>query len=411
MAILVSSCTSTWSDSEKELIDAEGDVMRVLTVYNHEDSLVLKTKCTDFTVRELKSKTYRKLADKMVATVTSPEQDGVGIAGPQVGISRRVVAVQRYDKPGKPFEVYPNIRITGYHGLKKLGPEGCLSVPGRRGMVKRSETVDITYTSPYSMKDTIESVSGYTAVIFQHEVDHLEGLLYTNRNPYPAVSIKTDHGASVNVIMLHHGSVAVSYGDYLIQVDPVQEHGGVKVNYSLFPKPNVILITHDHADHLDTETINYLTKEETDLIQSVSAFRKYSFGSVIMNRQFYQLSKSIGLTALPAYNITPEHQQFHPRGEGNGYVLDIDGAKIYISGDTEDIPEMMYVANMHVDLALLSVNQPYTMTPEQCVHAAQVIAPKILVPYHLGDTDMQSIKDTLDARNSGIEVMLFEELR
>ncbi|MCQ2110928.1 MAG: peptide deformylase [Bacteroidaceae bacterium] len=409
-ALLAASCSS-WSSSERELINADGDVMRVLTVDNPEDTLVLRTPCTDFTVRELKSKTFHRLAEKMIATVTSPEQDGVGIAGPQVGIGRRVVAVQRYDKPGKPFEVYPNLRIIGHSGKRQLGPEGCLSVPGRRGMVRRYQRVDITYTSLYSFKDTTETVNGYTAVIFQHEADHLDGVLYTDRNPYPAVSLKTASGASVNVIMLHHGSVAISYGDYMIQVDPVAEHGGVKVDYSLFPKPDLILVTHDHGDHLDKATISSLSLEKTELIQSLSAFKKYPYGSMLQNLKFFQLPRNIGLSTIPAYNVTPEHKQFHERGQGNGYVLDIDGVKIYISGDTEDIPEMMYVAAMNVDLALLSVNQPYTMTPEQCVHAASMIAPKILVPYHLGDTDMQSIKDTLDARNSGIEVLLFEELR
>ncbi len=167
-----------WSKEETNLIDAEDTVMRVLTIGDRQDSLVLRSKCREIGPDELASDEYSRLAAKMVATVTSPEQNGVGIAGPQVGILRRVVAVMRYDKEGKPFEVYPNVRITAVRGGKEPGPEGCLSIPGRRGDVPRYQDIDVTYTSVRTMKDTTETVKGYTAVIFQHECDHLDGVLY-----------------------------------------------------------------------------------------------------------------------------------------------------------------------------------------------------------------------------------------
>ncbi len=168
---------SGWSAAEKELICCDGATMRVLTVYDAADSLVLRKECGTISEKELKSHEYQSLADKMVATVTSPEEDGVGIAGPQVGISRRIVAVQRFDKAGEPFEVYPNIRITARRGEREPGPEGCLSIPGRRGEVARYRDIDITYTSLRSLRDTTESIRGFTAVIFQHECDHLDGIL------------------------------------------------------------------------------------------------------------------------------------------------------------------------------------------------------------------------------------------
>ena len=115
----------------------------------------------------------------MLATVQDPSEDGVGIAGPQVGISRRIVAVQRFDKPGEPFEVYPNIRIVATHGDLCPGPEGCLSVPGLRGDVMRWRDIDITYS--LGPRDTTERVQGFTAVIFQHECDHLDGVLYIDK--------------------------------------------------------------------------------------------------------------------------------------------------------------------------------------------------------------------------------------
>lgn len=172
-----------FSREESELINAGAadDVMRVLTVDDAQDSLFLRRDCVDLDVHALKSPEYARLAARMLSTVTSPEQNGVGIAGPQVGISRRVVAVQRFDKEGEPFEVYPNIRIIAFHGDPEPGPEGCLSVPGRRGEVLRWQDIEISYTSPTSLSDTTERIQGFTAVIFQHETDHLSGILYTDK--------------------------------------------------------------------------------------------------------------------------------------------------------------------------------------------------------------------------------------
>ena len=173
--------STTWSESEKELINGENEIMRVLTVDDQNDLAVLRAGCSDFTPEDLASGEYSSLARKMVSTVTSPEQDGVGIAGPQVGLNRRVVAVMRYDKEGAPFEVFPNIRITASRGEMQAGPEGCLSVPGKAGIVDRYQDIDIEYTSPKTFNDTTETVQGYTAVIFQHECDHLDGVIYTDK--------------------------------------------------------------------------------------------------------------------------------------------------------------------------------------------------------------------------------------
>ena len=182
MMVAVAACqnSGSWSKAERALICGEGETMRVLTVYDKADSLVLRTECAEISTEELRSDEYKMLADKMVATVTSPEEDGVGIAGPQVGISRRIVAVQRFDKDGEPFDVYPNIRITAHRGEKEVGPEGCLSIPGKRGEVARYRDIDITYTSAKTLRDTTENIKGFTAVIFQHECDHLDGILYTD---------------------------------------------------------------------------------------------------------------------------------------------------------------------------------------------------------------------------------------
>ena len=181
VAMLAAGCSSGWTAAEKDLIENQPEVMRVLTVDYPDDVKVLRTQCRDFSRKELESDVYATLARKMVATVTSPEQDGVGIAGPQVGLSRRIVAVQRFDKDGNPFECYPNIRITAMRGEPVPGPEGCLSVPGRRGNVLRWRDIDICYTSIETGQPVTERVEGFTAVIFQHEVDHLDGVIYIDK--------------------------------------------------------------------------------------------------------------------------------------------------------------------------------------------------------------------------------------
>jgi len=181
--LTLTSCVDdlSWSEEESTLITVSPEVMRVLSVDNPADSIVLRSQSASLSAADLKSEQYAVLAEKMVTTVSSPEQDGVGIAGPQVGILRRVVAVQRFDKEGEPFEVYPNISIIDRRGEMECGGEGCLSVPGMYGDVMRYQDIDIKYTSLNSLCDTVETIKGFTAVIFQHECDHLDGILYTDR--------------------------------------------------------------------------------------------------------------------------------------------------------------------------------------------------------------------------------------
>lgn len=138
----------SWTNAEKSLIKGDGEAMRVLTIYDKADSLVLRTECSGISTKELTSDEYKILAEKMVATVTSPEQDGVGIAGPQVGISRRVVAVQRFDKDGEPFEVYPNIQITCHRGEKPLDLKDVSAFLGSAAMSSAIRTS--TSTTPRS---------------------------------------------------------------------------------------------------------------------------------------------------------------------------------------------------------------------------------------------------------------------
>lgn len=170
-----------FTKEEQEIILSQGEVMRVLTVADRSDSLMLRKISKNIPVEVIGSPVYETLASRMVTTVQSPEQDGVGIAGPQVGINRRIVVVCRVDKEGEPFEVYPNIEIIAYSDSLATGREGCLSVPEKRGMVTRSQGITIRYTDPVSLRSVTEDIKGFTSVIFQHECDHLDGILYTDK--------------------------------------------------------------------------------------------------------------------------------------------------------------------------------------------------------------------------------------
>ena len=172
---------SRFTAEEERLIMSSDGLMRVLLVTSPGDSLVLRTPCVDMAEEDLQSEVYERLVCRMIATVTDSTQDGVGLAAPQIGLNRRVVAVMRYDKPGYPFEVYPNIYIDYLSDRKQTGPEGCLSIPDIAGDVERSQQIVIRYTDPETLSEVRDTVDGYTAVIFQHETDHLDGILFTDR--------------------------------------------------------------------------------------------------------------------------------------------------------------------------------------------------------------------------------------
>ncbi len=188
------SCSSNkerqiFSENELAIInDTSSHLMKIYKVTDKSDSTLLRLKTAELSGAEIQSDAYRTLCKRMIKTVTDSTVDGVGIAGPQVGISRRIVAVQRFDKEGAPFEVYPNIYIKEYSAESVPGREGCLSVPAESlsetekvAPVVRSQWVIISYTDSATLQTAQDTIKGYTARIFQHETDHLEGILYTDR--------------------------------------------------------------------------------------------------------------------------------------------------------------------------------------------------------------------------------------
>ena len=210
---------------------------------------------------------------------------------------------------------------------------------------------------------------------------------------YEVELFQTEGGSLVALCLIKHGSLEIEYDGLSIQVDPVGDYGK-KTDYAKeFPKADVILITHEHPDHLEDSTIKVLEGDNTLLILNKTSADRIGRGEVIANGQSRELPHGIMLEAVPAYNTTPGREMFHPKGNGNGYILTIDGLRIYIAGDTEDVPEMADLKD--IDIAFLPVNQPYTMTPEQCANAAKMFAPKVLIPYHFGKTDLSGLQEMI----------------
>ena len=180
-ALTVGCAQRAFTPAERALIMDSDSLMYVTTIDVPADSAILRAISVDLTAQELASPELEVLLVKMLYTVQHPTQDGVGIAAPQVGLNKRIVCVQRFDKPGEPFECYLNAHIESLEGEIAVGPEGCLSIPGKRGLVPRHTKVQIRYVAPGCSAERTEEIEGFTAVIFQHEIDHLDGILYTDR--------------------------------------------------------------------------------------------------------------------------------------------------------------------------------------------------------------------------------------
>lgn len=202
---------------------------------------------------------------------------------------------------------------------------------------------------------------------------------------YKYDSITTPAGRNVNLVFIKHGSIIFDIDGYLVYVDPVTIFGN---DFSAVPKADMLLVTHEHHDHFDPKAIEELSTDSTRLIMSRRVTELYGKGDAMQPGDSIHVDDAnFELSAVPAYNTTEGHLQFHPKErEDIGFVFDIDGLRIYVAGDTEVIPEMADLKD--IDIAFLPVNQPYTMTPDQAIEATEIIRPKVLYPYHYGETDL-----------------------
>jgi L-ascorbate metabolism protein UlaG (beta-lactamase superfamily) len=204
----------------------------------------------------------------------------------------------------------------------------------------------------------------------------------------------------VQLYFIGHGSVMFKINGYVIYFDPARSSG----SFDFLPKADMILVTHEHGDHLDPKLIEDIKKPGTLLFCNQNSLSKVSWGMVMKAGDRQEINNII-IEALPAYNIVHEStpgNPFHPKGVGLGYVLTIGGKRFYVAGDTENTPEMKALKN--IDVAFLPMNLPYTMTPAMVADAALAFKPKILYPYHFGETDTNQIVQLL--KDSGIDVRI-----
>lgn len=214
-------------------------------------------------------------------------------------------------------------------------------------------------------------------------------------------TFKTKSGKEVIFTAVKHASIRINFDGKEIEVDPVRSLKP-PTDYSRFPKADYILVTHEHFDHCDTAAIRQLEKPTTVIVTNANCAKIIGKGKVMHNGDHLQIDDEITIDAVPAYNITPGKEKYHPKGRNNGFILTLDGFRVYISGDTEDIPEMRNIKD--IDVAFLSTNQPFTMTPEQSARAAKTIKQKVLFPYHYSDTDIQKVAALL--KGTGIKVLI-----
>jgi L-ascorbate metabolism protein UlaG (beta-lactamase superfamily) len=205
----------------------------------------------------------------------------------------------------------------------------------------------------------------------------------------------------LEITFIGHGTLMLTYGELIIHIDPWSR----LADYSKFPKADMILLTHHHGDHLDADAIQKIRTENTVVVLTQLCTEQIHDG-IIMHNGDIDTIQGIEVHAVPAYNIVHKRENgefFHPKGEGNGYVMTFGDKRIYIAGDTENTPEMK--ALEQIDIAFLPMNLPYTMTPEMVADAVKAFKPKVLYPYHYGETDTSEILELLKD-NPDVEVRI-----
>ena len=228
------------------------------------------------------------------------------------------------------------------------------------------------------------------------------GLAVSARAAAPASDVFDTAAGPLTVTFIGHGSLRFDFAGKTVYVDPYAKVG----DYGTMPPAALVLLTHEHGDHLDAAALARITVPSTPIIETGACLEKLGRGTVLENGQTTQVL-GIGITAVPAYNSVHKRENgepYHPRGRGNGYLLTFGGLTVYVAGDTEDIPEMAALGR--VDVAFLPMNLPYTMTPEMAARAARIVRPKVLYPYHYGETDPQTLVKLL--AGDGIDVRVRE---
>jgi L-ascorbate metabolism protein UlaG (beta-lactamase superfamily) len=205
----------------------------------------------------------------------------------------------------------------------------------------------------------------------------------------------------LQMTFIGHASLMFQFGGKVIYSDPSGQYG----DFSMLPKADLILVAHEHGDHFDTKTIEQLSVAKTKIVLTPLCAAKVKDGIVLKNGEETTV-EGIRIEAVPAYNLVHMRSPgvpYHPKGAGNGYILTFGDQRVYVAGDTENIPEMKGLGK--IDIAFLPMNLPYTMTPEMVADAARIVRPRILYPYHTTDTDTSRLQPLLKDEK-GIEVRI-----
>jgi L-ascorbate metabolism protein UlaG (beta-lactamase superfamily) len=198
-------------------------------------------------------------------------------------------------------------------------------------------------------------------------------------------------GGDLEITFIGHGTLMFSFAGKIIHIDPWSK----LADYASLPKADLILITHEHPDHLDLPALSLIRTEKTELITTKTCAEKLT-GAIIMKNGDAKTVQGLLIEAVPAYNIVNKREDgtpYHPKGNGNGYVIRFGDKRVYVAGDTENIPEMKHLEK--IDIAFLPMNLPYTMTPEMAADAARMFQPKVLYPYHFGETQTAKLQRLL----------------
>ena len=218
--------------------------------------------------------------------------------------------------------------------------------------------------------------------------------------PFETDIIKTSDG-DLKITFIGHGTLMFAFNQQIIHVDPFSK----VADYAKLPKADVILITHEHFDHLDLKALEQIRTEKTKVVLTEACSKQVKNG-IIMKNGDVQTVNGLKIQSIPAYNLVHKRdngQPFHPKGAGNGYIITFGDRRVYVAGDTENIPEMKSLRE--IDCAFLPMNLPYTMTPEMVADAAKAFQPKILYPYHFGNTDTSKLLTLLQDQKE-IEVRI-----
>lgn len=217
----------------------------------------------------------------------------------------------------------------------------------------------------------------------------------------PEVDLVKVDSNDLKITFIGHGTLMFEYQGKIIHVDPVSR----EADYTKLPKADLVLITHEHGDHLDPKALAQVRREQTKVLLSQSCVERAGGGTVMKNGDV-QTVLGLKIEAVPAYNIVhvrSGNQPYHPKGVGNGYVVSFGKGRVYVAGDTENTPEMKALRG--IDVAFLPMNLPYTMTPEMVADAAKAFQPKILYPYHYGQTDPNELVKLLnDVENIDVRI-------